>query len=121
MLLLLLLLSVLSAAGGVLMHAITGDPGAAFIGLGSAALLGMSAVAMSDMQGTGGGANVVGELGVKAAFGESCCCSRTFAVCWSQPVMHVTTTPQMLTVILYAFISCGRISHVMYAPRSQPA
>lgn len=60
----------LFAVGGVLVHAGSGDPGSIFVGLGSASLLGMAAAALSDMQGTGGGANIIGELGVKAAFGK---------------------------------------------------
>lgn len=81
-----------NAAGGVIMHSSSGDPAAVFVGLGSAALLGMSAVAMSDMQGTGGGANVLGELGVKAAFGEykqRACQSTLFHHVWSCKHDHV--------------------------------
>ncbi|WIA40731.1 hypothetical protein OEZ86_004420 [Tetradesmus obliquus] len=52
------------AAGGVFVHAQTGCPSAAHLGIGSGALLGMAAVAMSDIR----GGNPLGELGVKAAF-----------------------------------------------------
>lgn len=58
------------AAGGVFVHAQTGCPSAAHLGIGSGALLGMAAVAMSDMR----GGNPLGELGVKAAFGECGVC-----------------------------------------------
>jgi hypothetical protein len=54
------------AAGGVFVHAQTGCASAVHLGVGSGAVLGMAAVAMSDMR----GGNPVGELGVKAAFGE---------------------------------------------------
>jgi hypothetical protein len=57
------------AAGGVLVHAQTGCASAVHVGIGSGALLGMAAVAMSDMR----GGNPLGELGVKAAFGEFVC------------------------------------------------
>jgi len=46
-------------------HSWSGDPGAVFVGLGSAAVLGLSALGMSDMT-----SSWIGALGVKAAFGE---------------------------------------------------
>lgn len=53
------------SAGGVLVHAQTGSPQAVQLGLGSGALLGMAAVAMSDMR-----SSDIGELGAKGAWGE---------------------------------------------------
>jgi hypothetical protein len=54
------------AVGGVCVHAQTGSPQAAQLGLGAGALLGLSAVAMSDIRDSD-----LGEIGVKAAWGES--------------------------------------------------
>lgn len=53
----------LLAVGGVCVHAQTSAPQAAHLGLGAAALLGLSAVAMSDIRDS-----ALGELGVKAAW-----------------------------------------------------
>lgn len=57
--------SVPSAVGGLTVQAQTGSAQAAYLGFGSAALLGMSAVAMSDIRDS-----ELGELGVKTAWGE---------------------------------------------------
>jgi hypothetical protein len=60
------LLSCCCAVGGVWVNAQTGSPQAAQLGLGAGALLGLSAIAMSDIRDSD-----LGELGVKAAWGES--------------------------------------------------
>jgi hypothetical protein len=54
-----------AAVGGICVHAQSGSVQAAQLGLGAGALLGLSAVAMSDMRDS-----ELGELGVKAAWGE---------------------------------------------------
>jgi hypothetical protein len=53
------------AVGGICVHAQSGSVQAAQLGLGAGALLGLSAVAMSDMRDS-----ELSELGVKAAWGE---------------------------------------------------
>lgn len=55
----------LPAVGGVWVQTQTGSAQAAQLGLGAGALLGLSAVAMSDIRDSD-----LGELGVKAAWGE---------------------------------------------------
>jgi hypothetical protein len=60
--------AVLSAVGGLSVHAQTGSVQAAYMGFGASAVLGMSAVAMSDIRDS-----ELGELGVKAAWGERLC------------------------------------------------
>lgn len=62
------------------MHGQTGDAGAARLGLGCAAVLGLAAAAMSDMQ-ESGEAGAIGHLGVKAAFGASCRVSSLLSCC----------------------------------------
>lgn len=55
--------------GGICVHAQTGAPQASQLGLSAGALLGLCAVAMSDMRDS-----ELGELGVKGAWGESLWC-----------------------------------------------
>lgn len=57
--------AMLSAVGGLSVHAQTGSVQAAYMGFSASAVLGMSAVAMSDIRDS-----ELGELGVKAAWGE---------------------------------------------------
>jgi hypothetical protein len=77
------------------------------LGVGSGALLGMAAVAMSDMR----GGNPLGELGVKAAWGEclylQCFCQAACVVSASMPLCSHLCTARLYLFALTNLLDCA--------------